>query len=160
MFILISSSKRKYKIFRSLIPKSNDYTINAIIKCGEEFNIEREIQKLQYENEACSSVSNSQSKDKCNNINILSTQYEFCFLDFSSWEGRWEANSPDEINLEGFEQARLKNRKMLTFSGYLSGIDEAYRDTEILQNLNYIFYEQVSKIECKTFTKTLNFSTI
>ena len=49
---------------------------------------------------------------------------------------------------------------MLAISDYLSGIDEAYCDTEILQNLNNIFGEQVSKIECKTFTKTLNFSTI
>jgi hypothetical protein len=54
--------------------------------------------------------------------------------------GRCEANSRDEINIKGFEQARIKIYKMIAISQYLSRTDN---DKNILQNLNKTIDEEV-----------------
>ena len=111
------------------------------------------------ENKTCEEVNNP-SKETCNNINILNS--ECCYENLYKSPGEILSNEckiydPSQINYEGFEEDQIKDTKILFLANKLLN-NEEIPDEEIIGNLDELNYK--INIDCKTFSKTIDYSKI
>ena len=98
------------------------------------------------------------SKEKCNSISPETAQC--CFVESESSSICLEYN-PDLINYDSYEEDHLKDTKIDTIISYSQQYSdfESIETNEIIDELKNLLPEPI-KIDCNTFTKEINYSTI
>lgn len=110
----------------------------------------------------CLSLYNPSSKEQCTNINLSDSECCYVETNFDS-ETLKECNpyNLDKINIDLYIKRKLKEEKFYVINDYLEendNIDSIDDDTIISQLTELMKY--TVKIECKSLTKTLDFSTV
>ena len=109
----------------------------------------------------CKNMKNA-SKENCNNINLNNA--ECCF---DNYLYKCQEYGQQVINYEGYENDEIKDKKISIIFDYISGFNDK---TELPDDDTIISYLEESKsemeldnsrvIECKTYSKTIDYSQI
>ena len=105
--------------------------------------------------DSCKSVS-SPSKEECNNI--IPLDKECCFVTIGS-SSYCEEYDLDLINSDSYIEDELKKNKTDLIIGYLFGLGEIPDDDTVKTSLHDML-QVTKKIECNSFTKEIDYSTI
>ena len=111
----------------------------------------------QEETDECSSLRNP-SKEICNNISPLGG--ECCFVERSILK-ECKLYDPKQINYEGFEEDFIKDTKITILADHLLNTDEKdLSDNNKIINYLESTLKYTENIECKTFSKKIDYSTM
>ena len=105
--------------------------------------------------DSCKSVL-SPSKEECNNI--IPLDKECCFVTIGS-SSYCEEYDLDLINSDSYIEDELKKNKTDLIIGYLIGLGEIPDDDTVKTSLHDML-QVTKKIECNSFTKEIDYSTI
>ena len=117
---------------------------------------------IHQDTDECSHMKNPSSKEQCTNINLLDS--ECCYVESNFKSNIQKVCNPynlDKINIDLYIKRKLKEEKFFVINNYLEeneNIDSIDDDTIISQLTELMKY--TFKIECKSLTKTLDFSTV
>ena len=112
------------------------------------------IQGPEYE---CDSIEEP-SKEQCNNLFLEKT--ECCFVQSTSSSGCKEYD-PDLINYDSYVDDHLKEAKIGEINSYIQGHEnfDSLETNGIINDLKNLITDK-EKIECNSFTKEIDYSTI
>ena len=111
----------------------------------------------------CEDITDPSSKEQCNNFNLLNSECCYVKETYESEEYKTCVEySPEEINYDNYVKDELKNIKNNLISSYLlENTDQTITYEKITEDLKqYINMLGSQNIECKTFSKTIDYSTI